>query len=88
MTRAEIIASVHGAIERLRQPLLAQDRANGWTDERRMEILRYLDGLDSDLASNRNIPFFSLIRALDGMGISEGDLLEELCRVNNAVNRM
>ena len=88
MTRAEIVEGVHGAIERLRQPLLAQDQANGWTDKRRLEILRYFENLDADLAANRDIPFFSLIRALDGMGISEGDLLEDLCRVNNAVNRM
>lgn len=88
MTRAEIISGIHGAIEILHRPLLAQDRTNGWTDERRMEILRYFKNLDIDLENNRDVPFFSLIRVLDGMGISEGDLLEELCRVNNAVNRM
>lgn len=88
MIRAEIIAGVHRAIERLRYPLLPEDQANGWTEARRLEILRYFENLDNDLASNRDIPFFSLIRALDGMGISEGDLLEELCQVNNAVNRM
>lgn len=88
MARGEIIAGVRNAIERLRRPLLAQDQANGWTDERRLEVLRYFENLENDLVSRREIPFYSLIRALDGMGISDGDLLEELCRINNAVNRM
>lgn len=88
MTCNEIVASVRGAVERLRQPLYTQDRKCGWTDERRLEILRYFESLEVDLAANRKVPFFSLIRALDGMGISQGDLLEDLCRVNSVVNRM
>lgn len=88
MTRTEIVRDVEDAIRKLNYPLSEKDKGFGWTDSRRQDILRYFEKLQEDLNSGRDIPFFSLIRALDGMGISEGDLLEELCQINNAVNRL
>lgn len=88
MTRSEIIKDVESATRRLVQPLSYEDGGCGWTDARRLDILNYFESLRNDLKGGRDIPFFSLVRALDGMGISEGDLLEELCRINNAVNRL
>lgn len=88
MTRSEIIQAVDDAIEKLRQPLPPEEHAFGWTDAKRLDILRYFENLVRDLREDKTIPFFSLIRALDGMGISEGELFEEVCRINNAVNRL
>lgn len=88
MTRSEIVKDVESAIRRLGQPLSEEDKGCGWTDSRSLEILHYFEKLREDLKGGRDIPFFSLIRALDGMGISEGNLLEELCRINNAVNHL
>lgn len=88
MERSEIIRSVENAVEALSQPLSQEERAYGWNDARRTDILKYFENLERDLKDGKPIPFFSLVRALDGMGISEGVLFEKLCRVNNAVNRL
>lgn len=88
MTRAEIIGAIKVLSVRFSKPLSDEDYADGWTDASRMDVLRYLQNVECDLQNGVDVSFFSLVRALDGMGISKGDLLEEACRVNNAVNAL
>ena len=88
MTRSELIEATTRICARLQGPLAAEELASGWSDENRAGTLQYFERLLADLRSGTDIPFFSLIRALDACGISDGELLEEACRINNAVNRL
>lgn len=86
MTRTEIIDAVKAFCERLSQPLPGEEYAAGWTDSRRLDVLRYFQKLEQDLTSGREIPYIPLIRTLDSAGISDGELLEQACRITNEIN--
>jgi hypothetical protein len=88
MTRSEIAAEVARMCARLDAGLQTLDVSDGWTDAHRRQLLQYFRNVEADLRAGRKISFFSLVRALDSMGISEGQLLEEACRLNNAVNAL
>ena len=82
---ADAAKAMHQLLDQRRQP---EECAVGWTESKCLDMQRYFQNLERDLQSNRVIPFFSLVRALDGMGISEGALFEEMCRINNEVNAL
>lgn len=86
MTQTELANAAKAMHELLDQRPQPEECAVGWTDAKCLDMQRYFQSLERDLRSNRVIPFFSLVRALDGMGISEGELFEEMCRINNEVN--
>ena len=86
MSRAEIIDAIKVLCEKLSNKLPEEEYANGWTDARRMDMLRYFQKLEQDLASGVQIPYIPLGRTLDSVGISEGDLLEDLFRITNKIN--
>jgi hypothetical protein len=88
MTRAELSAAVREMCETLVSPLPPQERELGWSESDRLWALSYFEQLERDLNAGVRIPFFSLVRALDSCGINKGNLLEEMCRINNAVNAM
>ncbi len=73
---------------RLDAGLQAEDVSHGWTEANQRHLLQYLRNVEADVRAGRKVKFFSLVRALDGMGISEGQLLEDACRINNAVNAL
>ena len=88
MTRIEILDAIKAINLRLGKQLTVEDYSAGWTDTNRIDVLQYFQNVERDLRSEKKVSFFSLVRALDGMGISNGDLLEETCRINNAVNAL
>ena len=88
MTRAELIEAISRICSLLQAPLPLEELAAGWSEANALATLRYFENVNSDLCAGVNIPFFSLVRTLDSCGISDGNLLEEACRINNAINRL
>jgi hypothetical protein len=88
MTKDQLIDAIRAIRARLDAAPSEADKEAGWTDVRFEQLSRYFEKLETDLLAGAQIPFFSLIRGLDGMGIGEGQLLEEMCRINNAVNAL
>ena len=86
MNRAEIVDSIKALCKRLANNLPPEEYAVGWTDSRRLEVLSYFQKLEQELVSGNEIPYIPLIRTLDSVGISEGNLLEEACKITNEIN--
>lgn len=87
-TRIELIHAVNNVCEKLSKSLPLEEQAEGWTDANRIYVLQYFQEVGRALQSSAGISFYSLLRALDGMGINNGDLLDEVCEINNAVNAL
>lgn len=88
MTNDQLIDAIRVMRVRLNSAPTQADKEVGWTDVLFEQFARYFEKLEADLLAGAQIPFFSLVRALDSMGIGEGQLLEEMCRINNAVNAL
>lgn len=86
MTRSEIIDSIRSLIIKLREELPREEYAHGWTDAKRHDILKYFEKLEVDMTNKEEIPYISLVRTLDSVGIGDGDLLEEACNITNEIN--
>lgn len=83
---AEILSSIRAICERLNSPLSSSDISAGWSDARRLDVLKYFQQLERDVSGGIKISYIPLGRTLDSVGISEGDLLEDLFRFVNKIN--
>jgi hypothetical protein len=87
LTREELVDAVQKLRGMLKEVFTSADIDAGWNHATRLFVMDYCDNLERDLRSGACISFFSIIRTLDAMGISSnGPLLDEVCRVNNAAN--
>ena len=86
MTPSELIQAVRGMCKALAKPLPAEEYAAGWSEKSRLDMLRFFEKLENDPRSGADIPYFSIGRALDHYGVGAGNLLEEACRISNALN--
>jgi len=86
MSRSEIVAAIGELCDKLNHELPPVEYSNGWTDARRLDLLNYFQKLQAEMSAGAEIPYIPLARTLDSVGISEGELLEEIFRITNKIN--
>jgi hypothetical protein len=86
MSSGELIESIRGLCVALKRPLGPDEIACGWTEDKRRSVLGYFENLETKLAAGKAVPYIPFVRTLDAVGISEGNLFEEMCRITNVIN--
>jgi hypothetical protein len=86
MTRPELIDAIGRICQKLGSTLSTEEIEKGWNERIREHFLELFRSLETNLRNGVDIPHTPIARVLDHFGIDEGDLFEEACQIDVALN--
>jgi hypothetical protein len=82
----DVLLQIDAIVAELQLPVTDAEKTDGWNEEYKLRVAQLFLRQKQLLLSEQPIQYFGLIRALDFGGISQGELLERIAKVEYAVN--